>query len=348
MQVGELFVSLGVKGSEKTVEAFTNVKQTMSGLATTSLETKAAIIGVLYAFERLLGSTGKAGENLVNFTSLTGMSAERIQQWNYAARQAGASAQEMQGSFMAVQKAMAETILAGKPPPEGFQFIASRVGIDPRMVRDTEYMMKKFQQFAQSVSPDIANTMLQKMGIGQNVIAAMIQGKFNEKTFRQAPIISGNDARALNDMDKAMGNMLNKLQIMVEKFAVLHGNEIMKLVEDLGKLLEILLKIVGVLTKIGETLGIFKGIDWLVKGIDWAVKSQEKANEEWNKKGGFFPKNVTPNVKPTPSNQGANVNIQNQNFNFQHDGKDHQKTGDSVGKAIRNTFRQMPAQTQGN
>lgn len=43
----------------------------------------------------------------------------------------------------------------------------------------------------------------------------------------------------------------------------------------------------------------------------------------------------------------TNIEV-NQNLNFQHDGKDHKKTGSSVKKAVQESYRQMSAQAQGS
>jgi len=55
-QISELFVAIGVKGSEKTLSALANTRMSISSIASTSLEAKAAILGMAYALERLTTS----------------------------------------------------------------------------------------------------------------------------------------------------------------------------------------------------------------------------------------------------------------------------------------------------
>ncbi len=68
-------------------------------------------------------------------------------------------------------------------------------------------------------------------------------------------------------------------------------------------------------------------------------------------KGGVAktPLSIVPKMAPTVSATGSTqtVNV-NQNLNFQHDGKDSQRTGDSVKKAVQDAYRQSAAQAQVN
>src|SRR5581483_1123829 len=98
-KVGDLFVELGIRGSEKTISAFTNVKQEMGGLASMSLEVKAAIVGALYALEQLVAHSNALGTNLATTSTVLGVSAKTLQQYGYAALQVGSNLEEVEGSF---------------------------------------------------------------------------------------------------------------------------------------------------------------------------------------------------------------------------------------------------------
>jgi hypothetical protein len=51
---------------------------------------------------------------------------------------------------------------------------------------------------------------------------------------------------------------------------------------------------------------------------------------------------ATPRI-PLPASQPPQKNIEiNQNLHFQHEGKDHKRTGDSTRKAVQDAFRQLP------
>jgi hypothetical protein len=65
---------------------------------------------------------------------------------------------------------------------------------------------------------------------------------------------------------------------------------------------------------------------------------------EYEKK---FNARMAPKVAAPAGKSQQNINV-NQNLHFQHDGKDHKKTGDSTHKAVKDAFRQMSAQGQGS
>src|ERR1700744_4238817 len=103
MDIGSLFLNLGIKGSEKTVGALTDVKKGLGELGSMSLEAKAGIVAAMYALEQLFATSGKAGTDLTNFNAITGESVKTLQQYQYAARQVGVSNQEVEGSFKTLQ-----------------------------------------------------------------------------------------------------------------------------------------------------------------------------------------------------------------------------------------------------
>ena len=54
LTVAEMFVNLGIKGSEKTVDAVNSVDKGISNIRSTSLEAKAAIVAMFYAIGRVV------------------------------------------------------------------------------------------------------------------------------------------------------------------------------------------------------------------------------------------------------------------------------------------------------
>lgn len=369
MNIGELFVNLGIKGNEKTIGAITSTRKGMGELASTSLEAKAAIVGAVYALERLMSGSAQAGTNLSNFNALTGLSAKELQQWQYAARQAGVSGDELTGSVKAVQQSMTNMLL-GKGAPEGMGMLAKTVGFDEKRARDTFYVMQKLQEFSKKVGPDMANSVMKSFGLNEGVIAAMRKGVFNEKNFAKAPIYSGNQVEQLNKVDVAWKNLGAKIEMAFGKFTAKHG---MQIVSDLSKMTDQVFRLIDAFTRLAEKLKVFEVIGTAVDGLAKIMQlmngdSMEQVNKGDDLKKHHFGDNTwwmnginkmeekfldfksgtttpgAPTNAPAPSKQ-QNINI-NQNLHFQHDGKDAKKTGDSVHKAVRDSYRQMSSQGQ--
>lgn len=379
MTIAELFVNLGVKGQDSASKALGGVKTGLGEIKTMSIEAKAAIIGAIYALERMMSSSAKAGTDLSNFGALTGLSAQSLQQWQYAARQVGVESEDLTGSLKGVQGAMTNMLL-GKGAPEGMAMLANKVGFDATKARDTFYVMQQLQKLAQTVPPDVGNNLIKSFGVSEGVIAAMRRNAFNPETMAKAPRYSGNEIEQLDKVNVAWANLGNKIQMAFGHFTAAHGLQIVKdignitmgviklaealtILADKTKVFEIFTTSIDGLTKLmrlasGESLdsvtkgdnkkkrGFGQGTWWMnaIEGtqnklLDWDVEQKvldSDAKREWRKTqqgaGG--------------GKTGGDVNV-TQTLNFQHDGKDAQKTGDSVRKAAREAYRQSPAQAGG-
>lgn len=355
MKIGELFVGLGVKGSEKALSAITGVKEALGATKDMSLEAKAGIVGALYALEKLMASSAAMGTGLTNFNALTGMSAQMLQQWQYAARQAGVSGEELTGSLKGVQATLANMLL-GKGAPEGMAMLANTVGFDAKRARDTQYVMKQLQEFAQKVPADIGNSMLKSFGLTEGVIAGMRRNAFTPENFAKAPTYSDNEASQLDKINVAWGNLGQKIEMAIGHLNSKHG---LTLINDITKLTDALLRMGDVLTQIiekfkllslaGRALSGFADILGAITGTGKPITSVGKAAPI--AAGGFVfnppsapvvdEKSIAPPLSPSiGQNSQQNIEV-NQTLQFQHDGKDAKKTGDSTHKAVRDAFWQI-------
>lgn len=379
MTIGEFFINLGIKGADTAGKALGGVKSGLGDVKSMSLEAKAAIIGVVYGLEQLMSHSAQMGTDLTNFNALTGMSTKELQQWQYAARQAGVSGEEMTGSLKAVQNAMTNMLL-GKGAPEGMAMLANKVGFDPAKARDTMYVMGQLQKFAQAVPKDVGNNMLKSFGISEGTIAAMRRNAFTPQAFAKAPTYSNGEIGQLDKVNVAWSNLGNKIQMA---FGHLTAKEGLPIIKDISMLTDKVLALIEAFVKLSEKLKLFEVIGkvfegWgiIFDGISSAVDKLTGTTEEaagkdkklkknpvsmlsdWvggkiddyyylqDQKKGLHPQ-VTPHMKPdTTKNTTQNIEV-NQNLHFQHDGKDHKKTGDSVHSAVKGAYRQMQAQSQG-
>lgn len=373
MNIAELFVSLGVKGSEKTIGALSNVRKGLGEISSMSLEAKAGLLAVAYGLERLMSNSMQTGTNLTNFNALTGLSARSLQQWQYAARQAGVSGDELTSNLKGVQGAMTK-MLMGEGAPKGLALVANATkNFDISRVRDTFYVMDQLQKAAQRLPKDIGNEALKSFGLSEGTIAAMRRNAFRPEILSKAPVYSEKETSQLDRVNIAWSNLGNKIQMAIGHFTAMHG---MQLVQDLTKIADQVLRLAEAFTVLAEKLKLFMWIGKAFEGwtmiFDQAAKGIKNITTEVEKNGaggalknlglgaakGFV--NVATGVGQdiagaiSPSFRQNYAPPQNQTFNvtqtlqFQHDGKDHKKTADSTRHAVQSAYRQISAQGQGS
>lgn len=374
--IGELFVSLGVKGSDKTIGALTGVKKGLGEAASMSLEAKAGIIAAMYALERLFSTSGQAGTSLTNFNATLGLSAKTLQQYQYAARQMGVANQEVEGSFKSLQTAMTKTLM-GEGAPKGMQRLAQITGdFKPgdllKFQQNPEQLMQRLQDYAQKEKNlGLRNETLKSFGLGDGMIAAMSRNAFNPGALAKAPTYSDKEIGALDRANIAWSNLGTKIQMAAGQFNAKHGGQ---LVGDISKVADQVFRLIEAFTVLAEKLKVFtvigkvfEGWAMIFDGLTEGVKNVTEAGTDGGKwkellggvatgatnvleginSAGRNP--VAPSVDPSkfvgPKQQNNNVKL---DLHFQHPGTNHQKTGESVKKAIQDSYRQMATQGQGS
>lgn len=299
MNIAEFFINLGIKGAEKTVGALGSVKKGLGEVGSMSIEAKAGILGAMYGLERMMAISGQAGTGLTNFAALTGLSAQGLQKWQYAARQAGVSAEEMTGSLKGVQNSISN-MLMGKGAPEGIALVSKAVGgLDPTKLKDTFYMMTQLQKAMQTMSPEMGNIAGKSFGLSEGTIAAMRRNAFTPEMLAKAPTYSDKETKSLDKSNVAWANLENKIQMAFGHFNAKHGQsmvadisqvvgQVMKLAEAFEKLSE-KLKLFQLLGKVFDGWSkIFGGMSAGVDKISGFSKSETKGKDAWEGTKDFF------------------------------------------------------------
>jgi len=371
VNIAELFVNLGIKGADKTVGALGSVKKGLGEVSSMSLEAKAGILAALYGLEQMAAKSGAAGTGLTNFAALTGLSAKSLQQWQYAARQAGVSGEELTGSLKSVQNSMTNMLL-GKGAPEGLALVAKSVGFDAKRARDTFYVMQQLQKAAQALPKDMGNTVLKSFGLSEGTIAAMRLNKFNPSTFAKAPLYGDKEIDSLNKSNVAWSNLGNKIEMAFGHLNAKHGQQ---LVGDISKVADSVFRLVDAFVKLSEQLKVFQGIGKVFEG--WTKIFDflgDHANKAANDKGGILKgianqdldilkglgevihgaaltavDNIAPNVstKDVGQHKSEHVNI-HQSIVHHGDAKDTKAVGQTHQSAINRAYRQRSAQRKGS
>jgi hypothetical protein len=227
MTVAELFINLGVKGDGPAQKALVGMKKGLGDISSASLAAKAGVLAVLYGLERLTQGAAQQGLELQQFANLTGLSTDRLQRWQYAARQAGVSNEEMAASFKGIQTAMGNMQL-GLGAPAGFGVFARTVGFDQTKLRDTFYVMEKLKEFAKVSPPDVGNQILKSFGLGEGTIQFLRTTSVELDKIKPRNLFSEAEINQLAKVNIAWSNFWNTVKLFSGHFTAKYGADVIK------------------------------------------------------------------------------------------------------------------------
>lgn len=264
MTIAEFFVKIGIKGADQTAKGLGSVKQGLQGILSTSLETKAALVGVFYGLSRLTTTSAAWGQSIKGFSDLTGLSADRLQRWQYMAKVSGGTADDMAASIKSVQNAMTQAVL-GHGTPSGMEMLGREVGLDKNRLRDTFYVMDKLREFAQKTknTPDIANDILKSFGLDEKTIQVMRTSRVELDKISQSKLLNPNEVGNLSKVNLAWQDLWHKIEVFSGKMVAKDG---LALVKDLSKATDQVLKMGAAFEKLAQSLRLIEGAGVVFEG----------------------------------------------------------------------------------
>lgn len=384
MTIAELFITLGVKGSDKANRELKTTKTGLNDIKSSSLAAKAAILGVIYGIERLSMGVAREGAGLTEFAEATGLSIEQLQKWQYATRQFGVDAGEVEQSVRGIQNAMTDMLL-GKGAPAGIEIIGQRVGLDQSKVRDTFYVLEKLQEFAKSNDEvDVNKRLLANFGISDKMFQALRRARSDVKNIK-ADMFKGGEARQLERVNAAWENLGRSIKLTLGHVVASKG---IFAIGALGNSFKVLKEFGGWLTDVTkkyEVLGIAaaavavsiglafaplttiatglillldqiqkyrEGKDSIFADKDHIEKRKGVANfmKDPKKAGGMFDamqKAVTPSTPGVIPNRAGETKIEN-NIQINTNSDDPREHARVVADELYSSFAQNPAMAIGN
>jgi len=282
--VGELYVGLGVKGAEKSVGAITGVKDGLGKTKEMALETKAAIIGAIFAFERMFAGAMNTGAALGKFSTLTGQSSEQLERYQGAARNVNVSNESVTNSFMKLQSVMSDVLYTGQGP-QGLNIVMSEMNLGPesieKFMRAPDQFIQQLQKWAQlhKKDPALVRKILGGIGLDNDFITSLQNNAYTPAALAAAPVHDEKTVKALSESKALMSNMGAGFEISMDKISAKHLPELLKqlkpVVEQLTKMIEAFAqmsekaKLLQVIGTIFEGWGhIFEGVMSAVKGLN--------------------------------------------------------------------------------
>lgn len=292
MTVAELFINLGVKGADQAVKSVSAVDTGIKQVASSSLAAKAAIVGAIYALERLTAAAGAHGVDLQKFANLTGLSTDSLQRWQYMAKMSGESADSMKNSIVAVQGAMTKMAM-GQGAPGGLAEVARVVGgLDQSKLQDTFYMLTKLREYAQKEkNVPWANQMLATFGVGPETIATLRSSKMELEKISNANILSSKQIEQLAKVNQAWEKFWHTLQMVRDQLVATYGTmainnfqNAFKFLTDVAKNLQVITKEIPILQKVMVAAGVAIAATWApvlssILAIVYALSELQKWRE---------------------------------------------------------------------
>lgn len=276
MKIAELFIKLGVKTDDKLRNTLKDTDKGLGQVKSMAIETKAAILGAIYTLQQLTSASMKSGTGLEQFAASTGLSLEKLQRWQYAARKFGVDAGSVEASVKGVQDTMARMRLYGQTP-QGLGYVASLVGFDELKAIDQKegpwYTLKKLQEFAQKAPADVGGEILKSFGVTEEVFAAMRKNQFTEENMKGAIIYSERQAQALMKVNAQWANLGDSIEKSIGKLNAKHGGQ---LVKDISKLTKEFLNLIEKMAEFAETVSLF---DNLAKAINTVAKAMKNLSD---------------------------------------------------------------------
>ena len=262
----ELFVSLGIKGSEKTLNVLSTVKTGMGGIRDTSLAAKAAILAAVYALEKMTMGAANSGYNIQSLATYLDISTKSLQQWRYAALQAKISNEEFDQSARAVQnnlKSFAESAIL----PKGSDILAQETHLNFTKDLKVDDILPKLLEFAHNKKYSRKNieTILEAWGLSSNEISQAIMGKFTTANLNKAPIVGDGELNKLSNISVEWANLEAKVKLFMMHLTAKDGEEAVK---NLNHMADSVFRIANDIERISTKLGVFKLIGNMFNGLD--------------------------------------------------------------------------------
>ncbi len=278
MNIAELFVSLGIKSTDKTVRELSNVTKGLGEAKSMSIEAKAGILAVMYGLEQMMAQSGRVGTSLTNFGALTGVNTKELQQWEYALKMAGGTAAEMDETVKNIQKSMAAVDL-NKGLPEGLQLLSQAVkaaggmngdkmGIDFSKKDDPFYMLRAYEKGMKQLGDSprakaVGNYLMSTVHVGENVVAGMRRNKFDQKILDKAPYYTDKQLGGLDRGHMAWVKIGDQIERAFGKFTAEKGEG---LVKNLVPLVDKVLALANALVTLSEKVHVFEMIGKALQG----------------------------------------------------------------------------------
>lgn len=372
MKIADLFVNIGVKGGEGVAKSIAGVQTGLKAVASTSLEAKAALVGVFYAFERLTSASADFGNGIKQFEAYSGLSGEKLQRWQYVLKGVGVDSKEAESNLLNLQKVMSHIALTGEAPA-GFADFLTVTGASVNDLMDPYYALEKVKEYVKktAANPGLANEMLAPFLSPAMIAAFRNKNLKGLETVPKSAIISSGQLERLQATRIGFDRLYDSLSKFANNQAATFG---LPVIEHLNKALKLASSLSSYILKLEKSFPIIEAaavaiglamLTWggpltalsvIVTGIVYAMGEIQKYREgkdnffskvadESNKRASIFGDDTfLGSLFKGKSNVEAarNTYVVNMTNNIS-EASDAKDIGAAVGKAVSDAFFQFPA-----
>lgn len=214
MQVGSLFVALGFKVDDKGAKDFDSKLKSISANAK---KMAVVVTAAIYAIDRFAESTARASIALGNFAVQTGLSAQKLQQWQFAATMSNTamSVDSVTSSITGLSQALME-IRMGGGNPEAFRWL----GVNP-MGKDAFQVLEGLSKTVKTLDPAFASMMLSNIGLSADWVNVLSEGEDALKQmFDRAPQRSNAYIKSMQTIGKLSKEFRLNISFFFEKIII--------------------------------------------------------------------------------------------------------------------------------
>lgn len=251
MNVGELFIDIGIKGAQKVGQALKGITTDMGDFSNKALLGKSAVAGVFYGIEQMMTKAADAGMTLERFTNLTGLNTDEVQKWQVVLNRAGVTADEVTSSFTQVASAVAKIKLA--EGSNGFTpLMRYTKDFDFNKVDNPNYIYQKAQELTRSKEIPISfqNEFLRKAGFSDQVIAGLRSATRSVDQIRPGEILSKATIKQNSAIKGDFLDLQRRFLLLESRTTSKYGRPIE---QELGRALSGAGKLISVLEKFSQT-----------------------------------------------------------------------------------------------
>jgi len=304
LKLGEIFTELGFKSKDDT-----KLQDFIKSIGDLSLKSVASVFGVTKLYEglyKIMEIADQTALGMYLFSSQTGMSAQKMQQWSNLAGQMGVSAEDVISSVKRLQDGVARMRLTGEGA-QGWMLL----GIDPTTAKDSFELLSRVREAIKSLSPEYQRLALQQVGLSESMLSMMkvsddmwaSSGKLIKNTDEQTEALMRNHGAwaklkaewriLLADLGTALAPFLEVIARVLDWIvASVHKSKVVRftletIIGAVGVLIDALMALIAVISVLAIA-GWISGLSEIALVIGAIAAGLALIAQNWDKVKGFF------------------------------------------------------------
>lgn len=249
MKIAELFVALGLEGTDKVVKGLKSVNDSFKEATSSSFTMKALMAGAVVGMERMVKAASSTGMELYQFAKATGLSSVELQKWQYMMGQYGAG-EETQAALETIQELLASIKMGGNVPAAWGLLNLPTAG--KNAIQILEMLEKKSKAFT---DPSVGVSLFKQLGLSSKAFQALRSINMEKDRMDKRLIISDKERDNLMQINREWYNFWANLQRIGTKLTGDYGSVF---IGSLKNVVKVLPEAVGWVKKLMEQFDALK------------------------------------------------------------------------------------------